>query len=335
MNYFSQLCTTLAFPVALSGLVVGQGAFSMPSGYVSEPLKANSLNIIGNGLQESVVDTGFVEKAESNQLTLSEHPKHPRKPLPGNTTYIFEVTSGALGGVIQEITSDSIQGNVLTTPQDLTELGLQVSDSFKIRPAQLLSEFCRKASDAISRGKDKTDPLADVIWVPDGQNSYGKYFIRSSDSAVCSMSTGEPVTDVPLINPDGLIIQKRGSAASILTLTGAVCTSDVSVVIRPGINMVGTSFPAGATLQNLGFEESLSSASSEERSKADSIWVANPQGNFDTFYFNSDTSAWHNSANNNPAPENLFLPSGIIVERRSPKPVNLKLNAPHRSSGGQ
>jgi len=86
------------------------------------------------------------------------------------------------------------------------------------------------------------------------------------------------------------------------------------------MNMVGTTFAASATLQNIGFEKSLTPATSENRAKADSIWLPTSTGNFDRYYLNSETSAWHNAANNQPAPAKLLLPTGIIVQRISPKP---------------
>ena len=116
---------TLLLTASLLASPAQEPAFSKPSGYTIQPLRANSLNIIGLPFQGRTDDSGSILKADGNHLTRSENPDRPRNPLIPGHTYLFEISSGEMEGVIQEISATSLKGNILTTPQNLSELGLK------------------------------------------------------------------------------------------------------------------------------------------------------------------------------------------------------------------
>lgn len=322
--------------LAASGLTYAQSstaAFSTPSGYVTQTLEANTFNVVGLTLQGSVVYSGSFETVSGTRLTDNQASFAPLAAR----TYIVEITSDAnpsvdVEGVIQVVPASGFTSNSITTPDNLGASGVLAGATYTIRLAPTIEEVFGTTTSVLSKGPNGASPVSDVIWYPDGAGGYIRYFIRASDSTVRNALTNAAAPNVPLIFSDGLLVQKRATGNSTLTIVGQVKTSISQVVVISGFNLLGTTFPAGSTLQNIGFEDSISSGPNGASPIADIVWIPTTGGGFDRFYNRTSDRTWRNVVTNALAPADLPLTSAVLLQRRGGTTM-VDLNPPSSYSG--
>jgi hypothetical protein len=280
-------------------------AKTKPVGYESVTLNANQFNIVGLRLQGSTVASGALETIGTSSVTDNEGSF--ASILSASKTYILEITSGTLSGLTVEATWTS--GNVLNTPDNLSSAGVVAGVSYNLRPALTLEEIFGTTSSVLTKGFNSAG--ADVIWVPNGSGGYARYFLHNSD-AWRSAASNSATPNVPLVYTDGVIIEKRGSSASLVA-SGEVKTRSSTAPVINGFNPVSTIYPAGVTLQNLGLEDDVQAGFNS--AGADVIWVPNGTGGYDRYFWHN-SGAWRNAATNTTVPGTIGLGSAILIERK-------------------
>lgn len=302
---------------------VGYGTLegsSARGGYDSAGLQPG-MNLVGIRLHHSVVTQGHVgsigtDFAELSVLDGSDKVKS-ELPLTVGKTYILEITSGDKAGVIQEITR--WQGVRLTLSDDLAAAGIKAGDKFSLRPAATLnSVFDLRFAGLLSGESSDT---ADYVMIPQGTTlgDFRRCFILrlpDGSSGWVDAATLEPVGDEPLVYPDGLIVQRRGKTAVQITQSGEVKTGPTRSVVKPGLNLIATPYPACSDLQSLGLGNDLQKGDSSM--EADKVWLADGlSGQFSTYYLTTDNQ-WISASNGEPVTGKIPVGSAILIERRGP-----------------
>jgi hypothetical protein len=290
-----------------------------PVGYVSQTLQANAFNSIGLTLHKSPLVSSQLTEVTANSVS-SSLLDFTSLLTPGST-YILEITSGTGVGTIQEVTS--WDGDTLSLPQNLTLVGVVIGDSFKIRKAPTLEEVFGTTVTVLAKGFNAG--AADIVWVPDGNAGYTRYFLHASNAwRNAANSAASP--NIPLVYTDGILIEK-GSASASLVISGELKKEGTNAVIVKGFNLISVVAPVGSTLQNLGLEDDL--ASGFNAGAADIVWVPVSAGQY-ARYFRHNTAGWRSADTNVNVTVDVPLPSAILIERGGAS-KNISLKTPNYS----
>ena len=259
-------------------------------------------------------------------------------PVP-NRIYVLEFTSGSANGAVFEIPASLIVGNTVTITTNpatnLVDLGIQTTDSYNLRLAPTLEEVFTTVS--LSNGGVLLAGIsslnADVVWVPSGPNTYDQYFLHTTGQ-FRQAGTTTPAPNVPIIYPDGFLIQKKSSVGASLTVTGQVKTSQTISMLGGGFNLISVVAPVGATLANIGFEDDIQPGISPVG--ADVVWVQNQSLSFDKYFLHTSLN-WRNvetrTVNLTPAEvQAIVLPEAVLIQRKSNTPVMLSIEVPEEYS---
>ena len=195
--------TTLTIVSMLAGVAgLHAQAFTNPSGYVTHTLKAGQFNLIGLTLHEPIAVSGAFETVSGT--TLTDDDVDFDSVLTDGTTYVLEITSGALEGTIQEVLwSSGAATNNIVTSDDLGSDGLAAADTYQIREsASLFSIFGEDNSagltEAIGIGS------ADVVWLVNGSGSFDRYYYSPGGGLLGGTegwkdSNANDISDVPMV----------------------------------------------------------------------------------------------------------------------------------------
>jgi hypothetical protein len=318
---------SLLLAAAASGMALGaETAYTTPVGYSTSTL-AQGYNALGLTLQTPPVAAGDFETISGTSLTDTDV---TYAPVAGKT-YVLEITSGTLTGVIQEVSAANISGSTITTPSDLQALGLTTSDTYKLRVAPTLEDIF--TTTPLASGGVLTAALssgtADIVWVPTGTGSYDQYFLHSGGQfRRAGTTTATP--NVPLIYADGFFVQKKAATAASLTITGEVKKVGTNSVVVQGYNLLSSVAPVGLNLFNAGLEDDITAALSS--GTADIIWVQQPNLTYNR-YFRHSSGNWRdvNAGTVNLTQvqaEAISLSLGFLVQHKAATTVNLDLNVP-------
>jgi hypothetical protein len=277
------------------------------------------MNLVGLRLHHNVVTQGRIGSIGKDFAELSilngKDKVLSELPLTAGKTYILEITSGDKAGVIQEITC--WQGIRLTLSDDLAASGVKPGDRFSLRPAATLnSVFNPRFTGLLSGGNPDR---ADIVLIPQGA-TFGDFrrcfILQHPDGSAgwVDAATLEPVGDVPLVHVDGLIVQRKGKTAVKITTTGEIKTGPTRHVVKPGLNLVATPYPACSDLQSLGLENDLQKSDSSV--EADKVWVTDGiSGGFSTYYLTTGNQ-WICVGNGEPVTGKLPVGSAVLIERK-------------------
>jgi hypothetical protein len=107
-------------------------------------------------------------------------------------------------------------------------------------------------------------------------------------------------------------VEKKDAGTVDFVNTGEVKLGGTNYVVSQGFNLIGTTFPAGSTLQNLGLEDDLKKAILAK--DADIVWLPTGPGTYDRFFLNT-AGAWRNAAGGT-APVDHPMTSAAFIERK-------------------
>lgn len=311
--------TAIAALVA-SGISSAQTpAYSAPIGYVTQDLVPNTFNLVGLSLHGSPLVTGDFEAGSGNDLVDDEL---SFAPTPGRT-YVLEILDGSIAGTVQALAAASFSGTTITTPDDLVSMGLATGAKYAVRLAPTLEEIFGVDSDSVL-ARSLNSNTADIVWLMDGMGGFNKYFVHvSGEFRISGTATAAP--NVSVIYSDGLLVQKRGVASS-LVLTGQVKTDGTNSVASQGFNLVSVVAPAGLTLFTSGLDDDL--APSLNFNTADIVWLPTGTGTY-TKYYRHVTGNWRDvSDSGTNMTVDVPLPSAIWIQRRSATPANISIDVP-------
>ena len=303
---------TLAATFVASGISSAQTpAYSKPSGYVTQQLQTG-FNLVGLTLHSAPSASGRITALSTTRLSDSSL----NFVAQASSIYLLEITSGLGAGLVQEIASTSISTGGINLVQAFPAVA--VGDSYLLRKAPTLEETFGTTNSFLQKGA--TAGAADLIWVPNGSSGYDRYFLNTFDA--WRNAAGGAALNTPIVYLDGFFIQRKGAPTSF-TVTGQVKTNGVSLNITSGFNLVGSAYPVGSTLQNLGFDRTVQKGATAGAS--DLIWVPKSSGGYDRYFLNT-FDAWRN-AEGGAATADLPITSAVFLQRKGGS-ANLTLAPP-------
>lgn len=294
--------------LALANVVSGQTEVtSKPSGCELITLTAKKTNLIGLRFQRPSVAAGTLDAVGTSSVT--DNDASFSLLLETSKLYILELTSGTLAGLTVEATWSS--GHVLSIPDDLASSGVTTGTTYNLRPAATLEEIFGTEDSILTKSNSKSK--ADIVWLPDGDGSYTKYYLDADSQWRRLTKPAGIVSNVPVIYTDGLYVQKR-SAAAVLPVAGEVKTTTSITPVIKGVNLLSSIYPSGATLQNSGLTNYLKIGA--KAAKADLVWIPNGTGGYIKYFLNS-SSTWQRITS--PAGvvlTDIELTPGVVIQRR-------------------
>jgi hypothetical protein len=315
----TQFTFAILAAVAACGLANAQTAYTTPVGYTTQTLPANKTTPVGFNVLSPTLVSGVLTGVTNANTTLTDTAVDFSSALTAGKTYTIDIKDGpgTIDGAVQDFITWS--GSSITVP---AMAGVAVGDKYVIRAVPTLQEtfpvgFLTGATSAAN---------ADKVWVPNGSGGYNKYYYRITiaptgwrKTTTGSNDTGAAPANIPLVYVDGILIEKKGTAKS-LVLTGEVKTTGSNNVLATGLNPMSIVAPAGLTLQTSGLQGDIASATSA--TNADKVWVPNGTGGY-TKYYHRITIAptgWRTtttgSNDTGAAPLNLPLEGAVIIERK-------------------
>ncbi len=316
------LAAAAAIALAAAPTVSAQ-AFSNPTGYVTETLRAGQFNLIGLTVHQSVEVAGTFDTVSGTTLTSAG----AFAGLQAGSTYILEITSGAAEGAVQEITT--FNANSITTPDDLSGQ-LTNSDSYTLRRASTLSDVFGESNEAgLQEGASAT--VADTILVPDDSGQFDQFFYSNGGFFGTGWrQDGQGATDMSnavLFQTDAFFVFRRGAEMD-LVISGAVKTTDTSFALSGEFSYLSGVYPVGSTLGSSGLEGTLQAGPSA--TTADAILIFNGTS-FDQYYFSNGGffgTGWRLDGAGSADQSGVEIPSGIIVRRLSSTTSTAGINVP-------
>jgi hypothetical protein len=329
--------TALAALVASSTAFAQTPAFSKPSGYTSQTLAPNAFNLVGINVQKPSLVSGSFTAV--NGSILSSAGVDFGAVLPAGKMYVLEITSGVAAGTVQEFVTFS--GSTLTLPAPVA--GVAISDNFTVRGINTLQELFPSGKLVVSGNLNAN--AADKVWVPQGNGSYIRYFVKGGASnpgwhtTPNGSSIGETLAitaDIPVLYTDAIIVQTSASPITPLVLTGEVKTTGSNTMIVPGFNLITTVPPAGLTLFTSGLQGQLTPSGNLNANAADKIWVPQGNGTYIRYFFKGGASnpGWHTTSNGSAIGEvaalttDVALPPGTFIQRITATNTVFKFNVP-------
>ncbi len=129
-------------------------------------------------------------------------------------------------------------------------------------------------------------------------------------------ATRKPVGDLPLVYPDGLIVQIHGAQPVALVFSGEVKPGPTRSLVKPGLNLIATPYPGSDHLQGLGLENDLTK--NDNPKLADHVWVADDSNGAFAIYFLNQSGHWAVASNRREAAAKIPVGSAILVDRKGP-----------------
>ncbi|MDP3851284.1 MAG: hypothetical protein Q8Q59_12320 [Luteolibacter sp.] len=307
---------SLIAAAAACGLASAQTAYTTPVGYVTQALTPSKFNLIGLTVQTPVAVAGDLEDVTGAVLTDSDVVDFAAVLTPSRT-YIIEITSGTAFGASQDFVT--VSGSTVTLPGAIT--GLANGDKYQIRVAPTLETVFGTTTSVLQKGA--VSGSADIVYLPNGSGGYLQYWQNLAGSWR-NFIGGSAASNIPVIYLDGILIQKRAAAAS-LVFSGEVKTIGSTTAIIKGFNPIGSVYPAGSTLQNIGLADDLLKGA--VAGSADIVHIPNGSGGY-TLYWLNLASSWRNFIGGGAAPADIPLTTGFFIEKRNVGTVTVDIAPP-------
>lgn len=327
LTYFTALAA-----IAATGFSSAQDpAFSKPSGYTTQTLPANTLTLVGINLQNPAVVSGTFTGVAGTSLT--DTASDFATLLTVGKTYIIEVTSGGSAGGVEWFTSWS--GNTLSLPSSLNVPNLAVGDKYTLRLAPTLQQLFPSGSLATFGLANVSN--ADKVWVQQSDGTYLKYAVKTGANAGWHLTTGSDSlglvsADIPVVTTDGILVEKKTSAGS-LVITGEVKTTPTNNYTTQGFNLITINPPAGLTLFTSGLQGDLATFGLTNASNADKVWIPQGNGTYVRYAVKTGSNAgWYTTPDGGSVGslvvDDIPLPSAIYIQQASTTPKTISFAVP-------
>jgi hypothetical protein len=279
---------TAIVALAASSLSSAEPAYSKPSGYTTQVLKPSIFNNVGINVQTPTRASGAISAVGVDGLTLTDSSASFASALTAGKMHTIEITSGTATGAVREFIS--FTGTTVSISASIT--GLAINDKYIIRQNRTVQEIFPVG---FLTGAALTPSTADIVWVPNGNGGYDKYWYKNNASqgvigwwtTTDGLTRGAQVTqDIPLLYTDGILVQRKSGVAKNLILVGEVKTTGSNPYILNGFNAISINPPVGLTLFTAGFAPGSNfSGAALTPSTADILWVADGNGGYVQYWY--------------------------------------------------
>ncbi|MDB4265475.1 hypothetical protein N9891_01855, partial [bacterium] len=191
------------------------------------------------------------------------------------------------------------------------------TENYTIRKAKSLNEvFGTGDNETLTGSFNSTN--SDVVWVPDGDGDYDRYYYNSNFDEFRSTDDqfSSPPKPIVFFYPDGAFVEVKSTAKTI-TLFGEVKKTGTIIAAPSGFSIFSVPSPVGQTLDELGIKDALTS--SFNTIAADIIWVPDGTGDYDRYFVHTTNGGtWRSTASQFAGDEGTTVVfGGIVIERKS------------------
>ena len=309
---------SVAIAVGLASSAFGQ-ATSPVVGYETQVLRPGEFNLFGVRLFNQAEVTGTFTGSTATTLTDANA---DFSSLDAATMYTIEFASGSS---IVGVPGASFAG---TTVSDVSGVDASFETGYVVRESATISSVFGADNSAGLLASAAADPsAADLVFIPQPDGSFVTVFFSTfaddpNFAGWLNSSTFEQVPDLVLDTDSGLFIQTQPTSSPSVVTSGAVKTLPSSITVDQPFSLVGTSYPAGATLESSGMEAFLQSSVNADPTEADVVFIPNPDGSFSQAFFSSfvgddSFAGWLDSSSFAQVPDRPLTPA-ILIQQRGP-----------------
>ena len=247
--------------------------------------------------------------------------------LDSNTPYVVELIGGPMDGKVLDLITFS--DHTLTVAETLPAASFIL---YQIRAVPRLSEVINPQD--MATVDDFNPDHGDLVLIPSGGGQFDEYFYssHSGHAGFFNATTGLP--EDPLLHYiQSSYYLRRGTSPFVLVVTGQVKSKNTLLAVTDTFNYVGSAYPTG-TLGDTGLEDFLKPG---DPTTADIIWLQDPSGQYERYYYSDGTYAWGVGWRLVDAPpgyedadqKNVWIYSGMIIQRRAATPYDALLTPPY------
>ncbi len=334
--------TALAALVASGFSSAQTPAFSKPSGYTTQVLKAGITSYVGMNVLPPTKAAGTITAVENSGLTLRDSNAAFSSTLTSGKMHTIEIIDGINGGSVREFNAFTNT----SVPITAKVTSLAVGTKYAIRQNMTLQEMFPLGA-PLKVGT--TAPTgADIIRVPDGIGGYDRFWYKNSTTggAIGWYKTTDGVavgtrvtTDIPLLYTDGLLIDRKAGSDVTITRVGQVKTTMTRVYVITGLNAISINPPVGSSLNNSGLKDYFQQGATP--ATADILWYPSKTTGILYGYWYKNTTVggpvgWYRTSNGTTTgtqvTTTIALPSCMLIQRRStPKFMRISMSTRYAS----
>lgn len=309
----------LSASVLLAG-TNAQTAKTVPVGFISTTLTANTTTPFGVPLQDVSVFTGATTQVSTNAVTVTGVNWTPSQFSVAGTPHFVVITSGAQTGralLVTANTATSLTVDVGDT--DLTASGFSAvtGDTIDLFQGDTLGSLFGSTADVngvLPSGLSGASSLlsADTVSIHNGTR-FVPYFFNTTTGTWVMQNGGTVNQNAVVLYPDrGVLITHKGTSSVTLTLIGRVPATGLLTKLTPNINnAVAVRFPADTTLGSLNFSGPGTWIKGASVLAADTVNIWN--GTRWVPYFQNTSNQWIQHQGNGSDQSAVVIPAGTAV----------------------
>jgi len=289
-------------------------AYTTPVGYETITLSPGQYNLMGVRLFNPKIATGVFDSSTSTSLTDNE----AAFTLNSSKSYIIEFSNGAT--IIASGSNFSA-----TAVSGLSGISSAFVTGYVIREATTVASVFGSMNQSGLASSANADPTeADLVLIPSGSGYIRAFYSTySEDPAFYGWLNADDFSPIAgqAINPGkGLFVQTAKSTSSInLVVSGEVKTTPTSFVVDSSYSLVGSVYPAGATLASSNLSASVKSSANADPTEADVVLLPNGTGGYVRAFYSTYTedaafSGWLNADDFSQIPSQPMT-SGFFVQK--------------------
>ncbi|MEY4570190.1 MAG: hypothetical protein RLZZ398_1629 [Verrucomicrobiota bacterium] len=261
---------------AACGMALGQTAYTTPVGYTTQTLVTgyNNVGISVHAPAKAAGDLNVISASSVQDTTVGVN--FTASLGATGTLHVLEITSGPAVGLVTEITNWTT--DTITTVDNLVAAGVLggidgAGNTYRIRKAPTLEEIFGAVPATSVLTANANFASADIVWVPTATPGvYTQYFLSTlSGGTFRKVSPAGAALNTPLVYLDGIFVQRKAAGTKDLVVSGEVKIDQTNGSLVTGFNYIGTVYPIGSTIQNIGLEDDLTP--NANFNSADIVWV--------------------------------------------------------------
>jgi uncharacterized protein (TIGR02597 family) len=327
--------------VFVSTNLLAQSASTTPVGYVTLTVNGSpngtspGYTALSVSLEKPVVSVGSATSGSTSAALVDSNASNTVNAYAAtdavdNGIYYLQITSGDNEGLIFDIVSNTATS--ITTATDLTGIVFS-GDTYAVKQNVTLADIFGAENDVglASGGSPNSSDLV-FIMSSDGSGNYAIYYYQTDNLGFLGgngwRAYGDTNTDmsgVTIASDDGILIQRSVIGDLSIFISGRVNTVNHSRDLPAGFSLVSYPFPVDVTLADSGiYTASNGYVSGGSFLESDSVYVLNPDGTFQIYYYQTDNlgflggNGWRIAGDANTAQENVVISaeSSVIILHR-------------------
>ena len=242
------------------------------------------------------------------------------------TPKIIRITSGSALGLTFLISTGTANTSTVITldaseTTDLTTLGINVGDTYKIFDCQTLSSLFATPATFAFLGNSNPDLADNVLLLING--AWNTFYYNTTNNRWTKRTLGSPDASNQAVKPESAVIFNRlGSDTLSLVSTGNVPTTSLTTTVRSsGLSFLSNGWPVDITLVNSGIQNIPNWQANASASSADQVLVL-VNGAWSTFWWTGTN--WKKKTLGSPISDTqpITAGTGVVLSKLSAASTN-------------